>query len=151
MALLGAGVNTFYVNITFSQAAFKAFSAFGVCVCTCTLCMTSACQTKCIHNTRELQECGISSFCNRFIHPTPPLLPLLPRYFPITQQASKTSDIFYQEPPALGHASTNLIICKSRALISPVKSSSHNLSVLIFASVIRSEGTSMMSVNTTGE
>lgn len=65
IALLDAGVNTFYVNITFAHAAFKASSALHGSVSTCTLCMTSACQTQ------EVQECG------------PPLPPfaLLPFFF----------------------------------------------------------------------
>lgn len=66
IVLLDAGVNTFYVNITFAHAAFKASSALHGSVSTCTLCMTSACQTQ------EVQECG-----------PPPLPPfaLLPFFF----------------------------------------------------------------------
>lgn len=76
IALLDAGVNTFYVNITFVHAAFKASSALHGSVSTCTLCMTSACQTQ------EVQECGPppSPICPA------PLLLLLPfspqRFFP---------------------------------------------------------------------
>lgn len=74
IALLDAGVNTFYVNITFVHAAFKASSALHGSVSTCTLCMTSACQTQ------EVQECG-----------PPPLPPfaLLPFFcFPLVPRDS---------------------------------------------------------------
>lgn len=60
-----------------------------------------------MHNTSEMQEYCTPSHCNPLPSPpgpapTLPLLPVLPG--DITQQTSKTSDIFYQKPYMPGHA-----------------------------------------------